>query len=58
MKQDPTADIYKILDEVELTAGHLLATREPMAKIVTTMRGEIVRKMKLLIEERESKEKI
>lgn len=53
---DPLDDIYRMFDEVGLSGTKLLVTREPMVKMVNTMRSELAQKLKLYIEQREQEQ--
>lgn len=48
---DPSPDIYAMLDKAGLTAGDLLSTRKPMAKIVTEIRVSIVKQVGVYLKE-------
>lgn len=51
---DPTDDIYRLLDDAGLRSAALLATREPMTKIIESMRNEIARQFKDYLKRREA----
>lgn len=51
---DPSDDIYKIMDRAGLDGASMYSAKESLFKIVTRVRGEIVRETKALIEQREA----
>lgn len=50
---DPTPDIYAIMDRAGLNGATIFATRKPIAQIINTIRTEMARELKAYIEERE-----
>lgn len=54
-KDDPTGDIYKILDKAGLNAGNLLDSKQPMSRIVNSIRTKITADFKEYIERREKR---
>lgn len=53
MPDDPTPEIYRIMDQAGLDATKLLATRLPMSSIVNRIRVQIARDVAAYIEDRE-----
>lgn len=52
---DVSPELYAIMDESKLTAGHLLSAKRSMPTIVTEMRGSLAVKLKSYIARREAK---
>ncbi len=51
--QDPTADIYKMLDDAGLQGPNLLGTKEPFAKIINRVRTQLAMELKSYIVRRD-----
>jgi len=54
MSKDPSADIYKLLDDAGLNAGNLLTSRKSLSTLVSEIRVRIATNITQYIIEREA----
>lgn len=51
--EDPTADLYKLMDEAGLNTSAVFDSKKSMSKIVTEIRGALAMKLKAYVVRRD-----